>query len=134
MTGLKKAAGRNLDREGFTCEYTPNGDDFFSVTLLRAGGQNDKFNKLFEQRTRTLRRSGADLSHIDPKRQREITADIYADSVVIGWDEAKFECPCTPDNVRQAFADDPEFLEFCIKQAQQSSNFRDKAREAEAGN
>lgn len=134
MTGLSKAAGRNIDRDGFTSDYTPNGEDFFSVTLLRAGGLNDKFNKLYEKKTRTLRRSGADLSHIDPKRQREITAEIYADAVVIAWDEAKFECPCTPDNVRQAFNDDPDFLEFCIRQATTASNYRDTARKDEAGN
>lgn len=134
MTGLKKAAGRNLDTEGFDCEYTPDGTTFFPVKLLRAGGLNDRFNKLYEQKTRTLRRSGADLSHIDPKRQREITAEIYATAVVVGWDEAKFECPCNPENVAQAFRDDPDFLEFCIRQATTASNYREKAREAEAGN
>lgn len=134
MTGLRKTAGVILDQEGVWFEYSPDGETIYRVKLKRAGGLNDGFTRLMEKLTRPLRRSGNDTSHIVPAKQREITAEVYAEHIVIDWDAVAFECDCNPDNIKKAFKDDNNFLEFCVQSANAAAFFRENARTTEAGN
>lgn len=69
----------SLEREGVDLNY---GD--FIVKVSRAGGNNKRFAKVFEDKMKPVRRA-VQTETLDPKRAEIILHETFAEAVVMGW-------------------------------------------------
>lgn len=137
----------NLETKGVELDY---GD--FRITVARAGGTNKKFPKTFEAKTRPYRRAIA-AGTLDPEVDRKVMAEVYADSVVLGWARnVKNEdgsvtvkngvipgpdgedIPFTKANVIKLFMDLPDLFADVVEQAGKIGLFREDEKEVDAKN
>lgn len=109
----------------------------FSITIHRAGGQNAKFASVTMAKMAPHRRK-LQSGSLDEDVGRRLMAEIYAESVIIGWknvvDEAGKPLPFTKENCVKLLLDLPEFFSDIQEQAQNMANFRAEALEKEAKN
>lgn len=122
------------------------------ITIARAGGKNDGFQKKSEQLTRPFRRTNVEIEQLPIAKQEEITRVLYADAIILGWrtyvtengerkcfadvlfDDDGSEIPFTRDNVISVLKRIPDLLLFIVREATKYQNFRRAVRESEAGN
>jgi len=80
--GLKGqfATDQSLETKGIVIDY---GDD--RIRIARAGGANKAFVRLLEAKTKPLRRAIA-VGAIDNDRSLAIMREIYADTIILGWE------------------------------------------------
>lgn len=100
-----------LEAKGVVLEYghTEDGKPI-TIRIARSGGNNKKFAKVFEMKTRPYRqqiRAGTLSTEIDDKLSKETLAE----SVVIGWENVAF--PVLDENGNQT--DQVEYLPFSVK-------------------
>lgn len=136
---LAKVAAETRDltkeRDGIEITYLgPGGDGTFRVRVRRAGAENPDFHKLSEKLLRPIRRSGRDMDELPLSKQREITRQLYAHTVVLGWNEEDFGEPFTPENAIATFEADNDFLSFVVGEAIKAHNFRRETVAEIAGN
>ena len=67
------------ERDGIWLDYS-----VFQVRAARAGGSNQKFKRLFNERTRSLKRA-IDAEIIDDDTSDTITRDVYAEAIITDW-------------------------------------------------
>lgn len=116
-----------LEQQGIWREYSPDGQKTFRVLLARAGGSNIKFLKAAEEVYRPIRTSGVDPAKIPVDAQREKSGKLYAEAIVLGWNEEDFEQPFSQQAVMDTFRQVPDFLEWCIGEATKADSYRRQA-------
>ena len=122
----------NLETKGVNLNY---GD--FSIRVARAGGANKKYAKVFEAKIRPFRRA-IQTDTMDPEVDRRIMAEVYAETVIIGWKGMKGqdgkELAFNKANVVKVLTDLPDLFADIIGQANQVSVFRADEAEVDAKN
>lgn len=58
--------------------------DTISIRILRAGGTNRKYSRTFQRLTKPYTRQ-MEAGTLDDETSRRIHAEIYADSIIVGW-------------------------------------------------
>lgn len=136
MNKLLKVAATNNAAEtgGVERTFSVDGVNNFRVTLRRAGPTNPLFMKLSEEIMRPYREAGVDANDIDPIRQREISREVYAKAVIVGWNEEDFGEPYSAEAAIRTMAGSTDFQNWVITQAQSAGNYRVKALGEIAGN
>lgn len=141
--GLKSqfATDKNLEISGIELDY---GD--FNITIARAGGSNQRYNKVLEKKTkphqRALQNDALDSSIAD-----KLLRETYAETIVLGWEGVKLsdlrdledgeedtELPCTRENVIGIFEAYPDLYADIQRQASSLALFRKDIIQANAGN
>jgi hypothetical protein len=107
------------------------------IKIARAGGSNAKYMRVLERRYKPVRRQ-SQLGILDPKVSEEILAQVYAEAVLLGWEnvtdpEGK-PLPFNVENAVKLLTDLPELFSEIQIQANRMSLFRADLREADAGN
>jgi hypothetical protein len=114
--------------KGLDLDY---GDDGV-ITIHRAGGSNKKYTTVAAQKlkpyARKLQNGTADADTIN-----KVMAEIYADSIIIGWKGVKDAegkaLKFTKENVVKLLTDLPDLFEDIQDQATKLSNFRAEQNE-----
>lgn len=123
---------KDVEKSGIILDYGK-----FKFTVARAGGANKKFAKLLEVKRKPYQRVLA-TGTIDPEVATQIMREVYAESVVLGWegvtDRKGKDLPFTAKNCVQLFQDLPDLFEDIMEQAQKAALFREHIREEEAKN
>lgn len=107
------------------------------IRVLRAGRSNRKYSELLSKRMRPHQRQISDNT-LDPDTAEKIMTEVYADSIIIGWEGVCYPngdpMPYTRDNVIRLLLDLPDLFADIQEQAQKLSNFREEEIEADRKN
>lgn len=132
-----------VEKEGVWLEYGSAGEDKpVRIKIARAGGTNSKFLQLLEKRSKPYRRQ-IQTETIDPKVAENLFMDVYAEAVVLGWENVTaadlgetHETPLefTKENCLKLFKALPDLFADLREQANRVALFRLETREADAGN
>ena len=126
-------ASDDLEKQGIDLQL---GDDI-SFRLARAGGSNSRFSKLLGDKLKPYRRQ-IDNGTMDDAVAAKIMAEVYADTIVLGWsgvtDEQGNQLAFNRDNCVKLFTDLPELFRVVQEEAGRLSNFRSAEREEDAKN
>jgi hypothetical protein len=128
-----------LETEGVHLEVGTTADGRIStIRVRRAGGANQLFAKVFEQKSKPYRRLMDIPGAHAPAVQDRVMRETYADAVVVGWEniEGRDGKPLefTKENVLKLFTDLPDLFRTVVKESQDMALFRAHVREDEAGN
>lgn len=139
----------SLEKEGVWVEYGE-----FRVKVGYAGGANKKYVGYAEKKFKPLRRAIA-TDALDDKRSRDVMIDIYARTIVFGWqvlvnkdaDPDKDESwkdgigmpdgsigEVTPENIIIVFKKFRPLFQDIMTQADSIANYRAEILEEESGN
>lgn len=127
-----------LEREGILLEYgnASNGQPI-TIRVARAGGSNAQYQKRMEALVKPYRRQ-IQTETIDPKQVEKLIRQVYAETVVLGWENVEDAdgkpMPFTRENCLKLFEDLPDLFADIQEQAQRAALYRTEIREAEAGN
>lgn len=129
----------NLEKDGVHLEVgLSKAGKVVTIKLRRAGGANQRFAKVFEQKSKPFRRLMDIPGALDPAVQERVMREVYAESVVAGWenveDKAGNEMPFTRDNVIKLFTDLPDLFRRVVKESQEMDLYRAEVRAEESGN
>jgi len=109
----------------------------FTVTVARAGGENEKFKKALRRRMDKHKRA-IQFESLPEEVANRILAECYAEAVVLGWegvcDEQGNEIPYSPEACMKLLQELPEFFATIREEASKISNFLVAKRKATAGN
>lgn len=118
---------------GVRLDYGKSG----SIIIHRAGGDNKKYSTVLNAKMRPFRRQLSNGT-LDDKTSLKVMAEVYADSVIVGWDKVLGKdgkaLPYSRDNVVQLLTDLPELFRDIQEQATTVSNFRKDEDEADSKN
>lgn len=113
---------KNLETDGI---YVEIGEAKFLIA--RAGGSNKKFAKIARKRLAPFNeavRRGA----VDEETSLKVLVEIYADSVILGWENVTDDKDKTLEfnrkNVIKLLTDLPDLFEYIREEAEKVSNFR----------
>lgn len=116
-----------LEKEGIVLDY---GD--FKIKVARAGGSNAAFQKALTAKVRPYKRQ-LDAGTIPDDVAEKLFLDVYAESVVLGWegvtDENGKPLPYSKENAVKLFSDLPDLFRDVQSQAASISNFRAEVTE-----
>lgn len=135
MASIKKLfkTDAELETKGIVLDY----GDYGKIRIARAGGANKAFAKCLERKSRPLRRA-IQSEMLDNEQAEKLMAEVYADSVVLGWegvtDEKGKPIPFSKEACLELFRDVPDLLRDIMEQAQKSALFREEIRETAAKN
>lgn len=119
--------------EGITLDY----GDMGKITIHRAGGSNRKFINYVTAKMKPYNRQ-VQAGTMDPKLGVQLSADIYAKTVIIGWEGVRGRdgevLPFTYDNVVKLLIDLPELFNDIQAAAQDAANFRAAVNKDVEGN
>jgi hypothetical protein len=133
------ASDEKSEKDGIILDLGVNSKDQpIGIRIRRAGGSNTRFAKVFEQKSKPYRRLMEIPGALDPKVQERVMREVYADSVVVGWENVE-DKDGTPmefnrDNVIRLFTDLPNLFRLVMRESQNEALFRAEIREQEAGN
>lgn len=146
----------NQERDGVWCEI----NESTQVKLCRAGGGNTRYEKMYLEKTKPIRRRLAS-GNIPLDRLRQITMDCFLKTVIVGWKtklngawhdgiepftvkgdtivavdchEAADLLPVTEENLRNLLTGLPELFDFVKNIAEEAIVFQEENLELEAGN
>ncbi len=113
------------EAEGVWVEYVGG----VKLQLRRAGPTNADYKRSLETRMQPYRRRLDIGAKIPEDTQREVLANVYADSIVVNWegmpDEATGEAqPFTRDNVVKALFTNPDFFKMVQEDAANMAYFQ----------
>lgn len=118
---------KTLEKEGIVLDY---GD--FKIKVARAGGANAAFQKALAAKVRPYKRQ-LDAGTIPDDVAEKLFLDVYAESVVLGWegvtDENGKPLPYSKENAVKLFSDLPDLFRDVQNQAAAISNFRAEVTE-----
>lgn len=118
---------KSLEKEGIVLDY---GD--FKIKIARAGGANAAFQKALAAKVRPYKRQ-LDAGTIPDDVAEKLFLDVYAESVVLGWegvtDENGKPLPYSKENAVKLFSDLPDLFRDVQNQAASISNFRAEVTE-----
>lgn len=140
MTGLYSqfTTDTKLERDGILLEYgTASNGQPITIRIARAGGANAQYLKRMEALVKPYRRQ-IQTETIDPKVVDKLVRQVYAETVVLGWENVESRdgqpLPYSRDNCLKLFDDLPDLFLDIQEQAQRAALFRTELREADAGN
>jgi len=134
-----------LEKKGIVLDFTE-----FRITIARAGGNNKRYDKVLEAKSRPYLRA-IQTETMDNERAEQLLKEVYADCVVLNWEvlqkDGKYKkgiedptdgklLPFKPENIVKVL-NAPELKDLWIdirNQAQKASLFRASIEEARAGN
>lgn len=123
---------KNLESgAGVTLQYPG-----FSITIHRAGGSNKKYETVAAAKMKP-HRFKMQNGLMDNDLAEQLLKEIYAESVVIGWNMDGKDgnpLPFTPENVVQVFTDLPDLFKDVQEQASNIALFRKAIEEIEEKN
>lgn len=128
-----------VEKDGVWIEYALGTDaPPARIKVARAGGSNSKYNRIFEAKAKPYRRQLA-AGTLDEKTSTRIYAEVYADSVVLAWENINGPdgkpMEFTRDNIIKLFTDLPELFDDVRAQASRIAAFRSQiATEEDSGN
>lgn len=132
------ATDKNLEKNGIELQY-----DKVVFRIARAGGSNERYSKVLEAKCKPYRRQ-IQTETITPETMERIMREVYAETVVLGWEGVDFEetdngpaiedAPFTRDNCIRLFEDLPELFNDIQIQAGKAALFKREVLEATAGN
>lgn len=109
-----------------------------TIRVRRAGGANQQFAKVFEFKSKPYRRLMEIPGALDPAVQERIMREVYAESVVVGWENIEDRdgnpMEFSKDNVLRLFTDLPDLFRTIMKESQDMALFRKVTAESEAKN
>ena len=121
------------ESEGVTLDY----GDGVKIRIARAGGSNKTFMRALERLGKKYRRQ-IQLDILPPEVDAQLFQEVYADTIVLGWegatDEAGQPLPFTRENVLKLFQDLPDLWADVRQQAQNLALFRAHLDEADGKN
>lgn len=107
------------------------------ITVARAGGANARFEKRMVEITKPHRRS-IQTGIIDKKTADGLLAQVYAETVVLGWegltDENGQALPFSKENAQKLLLDLPDLFLLIRTTSEDQTLFRQEVLEADAGN
>ena len=133
---------KKREREGIYLDYGS-----FRIKISRAGGDNKRFSKVLEGKTKPHRRA-IQTDMLDPIVADRLLKETYAEAVVLDWetkdDKGKWKSgiegregeilPFCNANVCEAFVNLPELFKDVQEQANKVALFRRDVLEADAKN
>lgn len=107
------------------------------IRVRRAGGSNRRYSDLVSKKLRPFKRQLENES-LDPDTGSRIMAEVYAESVLIGWEGVK-DADGNPiafsrENAVKLLTDLPELFRDIQEQSQRLANFRDEEIEEDRKN
>lgn len=139
---------KSIEKEGIVLNYGKNskGKDI-EIRIARAGGANVQYAKLLEAKTKPYRRQIQNET-LDNEVAEKITQEVYARTVVLGWNGVEFpildekgeetgsfeELPFNEKNCIRLFQDLPDLWSDIQQQSQRSALFRAELLEQDAKN
>jgi hypothetical protein len=128
---FKTNANAEVER-GIDLDY---GD--FKIRIVRAGGANKKFSQLLTAKMRPYRRQ-IDNDTLDPAVADRLMAEVYADTIILGWDGVCGEdgkpLSFSKENVVKILTDLPDMFRDIQSQAMLAANFKIEERKEDAKN
>lgn len=121
---------RDLEsKDGIWAEF-PGGRE---ILVLRAGGSNHKFGRVFQKLTRPYQRQ-LRRGNLDPEISNQIMRDAYLEAVIIDWrgwtTEDGDEIPYSKGAMFAVLAKAPAILEALIDVASDAANFSEEDLES----
>lgn len=138
----------DLEKSGIVLEYGENSHGKpIGIRIGRAGGGNLAYQRLLEARVKPYRRQIQNET-IENALVEKLMREVYAETVVIGWENVEFpvldaagndtgkteELPYTVENCVRLFNDLPELYRDIQEQSQRAALFRAEVREADSKN
>lgn len=132
-----------LEKSGIVIDY---GD--FRIKIARAGGNNKRFAKIMDAKTKPFRRA-IQTETMDNEKAMDLVREGYAEAVVLDWEtkvDGKFKqgiedlenegklIEVTPTNIFKTFKALPDLFTEIQEQAQKAALFRTELKEADAKN
>jgi len=120
-----------LETKGIVLDYGE-----FKINIARAGGANKAFAKCLEKKSRPLRRA-IQSEMLDNEAAENLMAEVYAESVVLGWEGIKVDgkkLDFSKENCLALFKQMPDLLRDIMDQAGKMALFREDIRDASAKN
>ena len=109
--------------EGIILDYGKDG----RIKIHRAGGSNLRFSQVMAQKSRPYARQLA-VDNLDEEISRRVMAEVYAETVVIGWDGVKDEndqdLPYSKEACVKLFLEVPELFLNVKAAALDAAQFR----------
>lgn len=109
----------------------------FVITIHRAGGANTEYKRVFAEKLKPYQRQ-YENGTMDDERLNQIAVDVFAETVVKGWDGVKDregnDLECTRENIIQVFTDLPDLFGDIVEQAKHFANFQADNKEAASKN
>lgn len=129
---------QKLEKDGIVLEYGLNSKGLpIGIRIARAGGSNALYNKTAEAKIKPYRRQ-IQTETIDKTMLEKLMREIYASSVVIGWENVEDRegnpLPFSVPNCITLFTDLPDLFADVQEQAQRAALFRVQLVEQDAGN
>lgn len=107
------------------------------IRIARAGGSNKKYGDLLSKRLKPYRRQ-MDTGTMDNTVAEKILAEVYAETVIIGWTNVKDRegnvMKFTKENCVKLLLDLPELFRDIQEQASKVANFREAEIEEDTKN
>lgn len=109
----------------------------FAIRIARAGGSNKAYAKALMKHLKPYRKAIA-AGTMDPKKQQAVMAEVYADSVILGWanvtDKDGKVMEFNHENVVKLLTDLPELFNQIIADAENYRLFKEVEAEDIAKN
>lgn len=109
----------------------------FAIRIARAGGANKAYAKALMKHLKPYRKA-IQAGTIDPKKQQALMAEVYAESVILGWanvtDAEGNVMEYTRENVVKLLTDLPELFNQIISDAENFRLFKEVEAEEIAKN
>jgi hypothetical protein len=137
---------KGIEKEGILVNY---GD--FRFKIARAGGSNQDFRRLLQAKLKPFRHQ-MDNDTMDEKASEAIVREVYARTIVLGWETKVSEDP-SPEGTWEPWLETPDgktkfSVEACIKvltdlpelfkdiqsMASKAAHYRKAEEEADTGN
>ena len=134
LASAAQSGAADLAERGVEVRYSPDGQDFFRLTIRPAGAGNEAMLKGSADAVRPYVSSGVPADKLDVKIQRLISAKLMAQHVVIGWNEEDFGAPYSRDAVEETLKADPNFAVWLENASNDQIELRRLFREQNAGN
>ena len=132
------ATDQNAEINGVVLDYGTNSNGQpIQIRIARAGGSNQKFAKVLEQKLRPYKRMIANDT-MEPKLAEKLLIEAFSEAVVLSWsgvqDRNGNDLAFSKENAIKLFTDLPDLFADVQQQSQKAALFRADIREAEAGN
>jgi hypothetical protein len=129
---------KDTEQNGIFLEYGKTADGRpIRFKIARAGGNNTKFAKLLDRKTKPYRRQLQNET-MDPKVAEQIFMEVYSESVVLGWENVEDEngspLNYSPEACLKLFKDLPDLFNDIRDQSTKISSYQLEVRESEAKN
>lgn len=132
----------NLEQDGIWIDYGTA-----RIRIARAGGNNKKFAKVLDTKTKPYKRAIV-AGMLDAEKSNAILREVYADAVILKWEtntgteaepvwepgilpedlgcEGETLLPATKENIVKVLAELPELFTDLIAQASSATLFREE--------